>query len=253
MAELALYSNTTDKYLVFNGVRLHKKAFLRKGKPSRANAAVVAGVLEMDLSVEDAETVMNRMSYVRKGFQSYINHYITSWWVEKSINMGMKVSRTGKPIQSYDDMVQELESNNTMQNFQNWYFICYKDIDIKKGGKVDAEAKIMRDLSLTYHDGTTTGGCVGNLLSEQINKQIEKIQNRSRNKQLLHLVKSRPATSIKEAQAMKRKQGVRRTAGEYFIVRSDPNGKPIEWSGYNVSCRLINCLFARNIITETLL
>jgi len=59
MAELALYSNTTDKYLVFNGVRLHKKAFLRKGKPSRANAAVVAGVLEMDLSVEDAETVMN--------------------------------------------------------------------------------------------------------------------------------------------------------------------------------------------------
>jgi hypothetical protein len=249
MAQLALYANTKEKYLVFSGVRLHKKGFLRKGKPSRANAAVVAGVVESDLSVDDAEVIIKRMADVRKGFQSYINHYITSWWVSNAMRMGMRMTQTGKPVQSYEEMVQELESNSTMQNFQNWYTICYRDTDIKSAGKLDAETKIMNNLAIVYHDNTVTGGCVGDLLSEQINKQLGKIQNRSRNKQLLHLVKSRPQSSVRETPGMNRKPGLRRTAGEYFVVRSDRSGKPVEWSGYNVRywwkstvCLVIGCL-----------
>ena len=67
MAQLALYASTTDKYLVFNGVRLHKKGFLKKGKVSRANAALVAGVLESELSDVDADVISTRMAYVRRG------------------------------------------------------------------------------------------------------------------------------------------------------------------------------------------
>jgi hypothetical protein len=241
MSSLSLYASTTDKHLVFNGVRLHKKGFLRKGKPTRATAALVAGVLETELSLEDTEKIKERMAFVKKGFQSFVNHHITSWWVENAIKIEMRVSETGKAVQSYADMVKELESNSTMENFQNWYNVCYKDTDVKSAGKSEAEAKIMKELGVKYHDNTTTGGCVGELLTEQICKQIEKIQNRSRNKQLLHLVKSRPPKSIKETEGMGRKHGARRLAGEYFIVRSDSSGRPIEYSGYNVRY-LVTCV-----------
>ena len=195
--------------------------------------------------MEDTEKIKERMAFVKKGFQSFVNHHITSWWVENAIKIEMRVSETGKAVQSYDDMVKELESNSTMENFQNWYNVCYKDTDVKSAGKSEAEAKIMKDLGVKYHDNTTTGGCVGELLTEQICKQIEKIQNRSRNKQLLHLVKSRPPKSIQETEGMGRKHGARRLAGEYFIVRSDSSGRPIEYSGV-VQCKILGHMCVRH-------
>ena len=234
MADLSIYASTTDKYLVFNGAKLHRKAFLKKGKPSKANAAVIAGVMQSELSDGDTTTIISRMIHVRKGFQSYINHFITSWWVQNAVNLGMRMTSTGVPVGSYEELAQELESNATMESFQNWYNVCYKDTDVKSDGKSEAESKIMKALNLKYDDGSTTGGCVGDLLSEQLNKQLEKIQNRSRNKQRLHLVKSRPAVAKDNG----RKPGSRRTAGEYYIVRSDNQNNTLEWSAFNVSAKV---------------
>ena len=232
MAELANYVSTTERHLVFNGVKLHRKAFLRKGTPSKANAAVIAGVLESELSDADSQAITGRMVHVKKGFKGYVNHFITSWWVQNAIDLGMTVRGTGARVQSYEDLVQELESNSTMKSFQNWYNVCYKDTDVKRDGKAEAEAKIMKNLGIKYDDGSTSGGCVGELLSDQLNKQLEKIQTRSRNKQRLHLVKSRPAV----AKAGKgRKPGARRVAGEYYIVCSDSKNNPLEWHSFNVS------------------
>jgi hypothetical protein len=235
MASLSLYASQTETHLVFNGVRLHKKAILKKGSPCHATAALVAGVLESELSQQDADEIKERMAYVKKGFQSFINHQITCWWVENAIKQGMKVSGSGKPVQSYDEMVKELESNSTMESFQNWYKVCYGDRDIKTGGKSEVEERIMKAVGVKYHDNTTTGGCVGELLSEVLSKQIEKIQSRSKSKQQLHLVKSKPPKSVKETFGMDKKSAARRKEGEYYIVRSDSQGRPIEFSGYNVS------------------
>jgi hypothetical protein len=67
---------------------------------------------------------------------------------KNAIEIGMVIQKTGKKVKSYEEMVAELESNSTMQNFQNWYNICYRDTDFKMDGKALAEARIMKDLKL---------------------------------------------------------------------------------------------------------
>jgi hypothetical protein len=254
MAGLSVYASSSDKYLVFDGRRLHKKAFGEKGKASNEDAALIAGVIESLLSNADAEAIKARMEHVKKGFRSYIRHYISSWWVDNAIALGVLNRKTGRVVQSYQEMVEELESNSTMRNFQNWYNICYKETDCKMDGKTVAEARIMNDLKLKYTDETITGGCVGKLLSDLLNKELGKLQGRSRNKQRLHLVKSRPAAVTEGGKSKKRtaaandssksrKNGVRRSAGEYFVVRSNGSGDPLDWTGFNVSenARLVFC------------
>ena len=61
---------------------------------------------------------------------------------------------------------------------------------------------------------------------EVMSKLLETIQKRSKDKQGLHLVKSRPGpeTSTK-----------RRVEGDYFIISSDSQNKMIGWSAFNVS------------------
>ena len=51
-----------DKVLVFDGQVLHKRAFPKKGKPSKKNAALVAGVLEDDLEDTEPDGIIKRMT-----------------------------------------------------------------------------------------------------------------------------------------------------------------------------------------------
>ena len=46
MADLHRIASTTDTYPIFDGKRLHKKAFVRKGKTTVEHAALVAGILQ---------------------------------------------------------------------------------------------------------------------------------------------------------------------------------------------------------------
>jgi hypothetical protein len=92
---------------------------------------------------------------------------------------------------------------------------------------MEAEVRIMCDLQLTYPDNSQSGGCIGELLTEVMSKLLENLQKRSRDKQCLHLTKSRPGKDLN-------KNG-RRNIGDYFIVRSDKNHKIIGWDNYNVS------------------
>ena len=196
MAELHQIASTSDLYLVFDGRKLHKKAFSRKGKLTIDNAALVAGVLPAQLLPAHADHIIKRMVNVKKVFQSRVQHFAQNSCVENARKIGMIMRRDGGLVQSYTDIVEELESNCTMENFQNWYNIYYKEFEVKSNGKKDAETRIMQDLNIMYHDNTTNGGCVGKMLSEVLSKLLENIQKQSRDKQRLHLTKSRPGTSV---------------------------------------------------------
>lgn len=191
MAELQQYASD-EKPLVFDGKLLHKRAFTRKGKPQPKDAALIAGVFENELDPTVAENIIARMAKVKKAFQGRVEHYVKNWWVENARSLGMKLVESGKEVETYEEMCRELESNPRMENFQNWYNICYKDTEIKSAGKREAESKILKSLKVQYHDKTMVDGCVGVMLAEVMSKQLEYIQTHARNKMCLHLVKSRP-------------------------------------------------------------
>jgi hypothetical protein len=241
MAELAMYAVQKEKHTVFDGVRLAKRAWIRKGKLKKKDAAVVAGVTEDGLSNEDAEEILRRMAYVKKGFASYMSHYITARWLGNAQKVGLKNSVTNKPIVTFTDLLQELESNPRMESFLNWYNICYKDTDVKDTVRDCAEGSIMREIGLKYTDDTMTGGCIGELILETQLKLMEQINNRSKAKQRLHLVRSRPTNAGKEEDGGMRTSD-RRKIGDFFIVRSDGKGKAVSWKSFNVSCRVV-CIF----------
>jgi hypothetical protein len=232
MAELQQYASDV-KPVVFDGKYLHKRAFTRKGKPQAKDAALIAGVHEEELEATVATSIMARMSKVKKGFQGKVEHYVKNWWVESARRLGMKIHATGKLVETYEEMTQELESNPKMESFQNWYNICYKDTEIKSSGKRDAETNILKELKVQYHDKTTVDGCVGVMLAEVMSKQLEYIQSRARTKMQLHLVKSRP--SGREREGMLRVGGPRRGTGMYYIIESSKTGKMIDYNEYNVS------------------
>jgi hypothetical protein len=225
MAELNQIASKSDPFPVFDGTKLHKNAFPKKGKITTDHAVLVAGVLRANLTDDQCNHIKDRMNKVKRVFKRRVEHHAQSMCVQNAIKAGMKV-HGGGTVQTYSDILEVLESNCTMESFQNWYEIYYKDFDIKGTGKRDNEEIIMKDLKVRYNDGTTTEGCVGELLMEVMSKLLETIQKRSKDKQGLHLVKSRPGpeTSTK-----------RRVEGDYFIVSSDSQNKMIGWSAFNVS------------------
>jgi hypothetical protein len=226
MSELQAAASTSDPYLVFDGKRLHKKAFTRKGKLTDDHAVLLAGVLKGDINKTQIDVILSRMRAVKKAFSGRIQHYCHNWCVENARRIGMVMRVGGGPVQSYNDILEELESNPTMESFQRWYNIYYREWEVRSNGKKETEEKIMRELNVKYSDNTTSGGCIGELMGETVSKMLESVQKRSREKQQLHLTKSRPG----------KENGItRRMPGDYFIIRSDTSGKIIGWDSYNVS------------------
>jgi hypothetical protein len=227
MADLHQIASPTEPFPVFTGKKLHKKAFPKKGKVFPDHAALVAGVLRADLSQSQLEHTIDRINKVKRVFKSRVEHYAKNLCLEKARKIGMKLSSDGGPVQTYNDILLELESNSKMESFQNWYKIFYEDYETKNGGKKDAERRIMEDLKIKYLDDTVSGGCVGDLLNEVIAKLVETMQKRSKEKQGIHLTKSRPED--KETGRTRRKDG------DYFIIRSDSKKKMTDWYFFNVS------------------
>ena len=83
-----------DPYLIFDGKRLHKRAFPRKGKPTFKMAAMIAMKLEEEMDNETATYIMERMTKVKKAFRSKIEHYVTSLWIAQARSIGMKLTTT---------------------------------------------------------------------------------------------------------------------------------------------------------------
>jgi hypothetical protein len=239
MAELHQIASDTDLYPVFTtGKKLNKKAFPGKSKVTPDHAVLVAGVVRGDLTPSQLDHLMDRMNKVKRVFKSRVEHHAQNLCVQYARKIGMKIGKNGDPVQSYSDIVEELESNPKMESFQNWYSIYYEQFEKSSGGKKDAEYNIMSELKVRYHDNTMTGGCVGELLNEVISKLLETMQKRSKEKQGLRLTKSRPGAE-KEKDGSARN---RRTKGDYFIIRSDPSHKMIDWHFFNVSMvRSIPC------------
>jgi hypothetical protein len=226
MADLQQVTFPLDPYLTFDGKSLHKKAFGRRGKITEEDAAVVAGLVKDEFVQGEAERLIDRMVNLRSVFKRRIEHYAQQCCVDNARRIQM-TNRDGSYVETYNHIMEELESNPRMSSFQNWYYIYYKDFEVKSSGKKDAESKIMNQLKIQYQDGSTTGGCVGELLNEVVSKLLENIQKRSRAKQQLHLTKSSP-----------RGGGSRRSNGTYYIIRSNGNGKMLEADEYNVSVSL---------------
>ena len=225
MSELQHLISLTDKHTLFNGKQLHKKAFISKGTHLASHAAVIAGAAQGSMKTEDVTYIIQRMEMLRKGFRERIRHFVTSSWVDNAIQMGLKSSKMNLPIMSYGDMLDELDSNPRVSNFQNWYNICYRDTDVKSQGREIAEKKCMESMNIKYTDGTNSGGCVGELITDVHGKLMEQLQKRSKQKQNLHLVKSRPSRSL----------SIRRKLGDYYVVRSDHStGRMIDFIQYNV-------------------
>ena len=235
MASLVMLAVPGEKYHVYDGRLLYKKAWVQKGKVKKIDAALLAGVKEDKLGKEDAEVIMRRMNDVKKGFSGWMQNYVTNWWVTNAKNIGLKNHQTNKPILTYAELMTELESNPRMESFVKWYIICYKDTDVKNNVRNGAEQDAMRELNLRYRVGddtpTNTGGCVGDLMLEVQRKLMEQLNNRSRAKQGLHLVKSRPTFDDKD----KIKNATRRNIADFYIVKSDSTGKAESWKHFNVS------------------
>ena len=140
-----------DPFLVFDGRRLHKKAFPRKVKLTKSMAALVVGKFEEELDDETSDYIIERMKKVKKGFASRIHHYVTSSLVETSRTMGMKQTTSGRPIECWEDVLKELGSNARMESFQNWYNMCYKERETKMNGKQDAESNLLKELNIMTH------------------------------------------------------------------------------------------------------
>jgi hypothetical protein len=73
--------------------------------------------------------------------------------------------------------------------------------------------------------------CVGDLILEVQHKLMEQLNNRSRAKQSLHLVKSRPTFDDKN----RKNKNDRRNVGDFYIVKSNKEGKAESWTVFNVS------------------
>jgi hypothetical protein len=226
MADLNSVASSNDQYPVFDGKRLHKRAFKGKGKLNKDHAALVAGVVASELTESQTKHLLLRMEKVKKVFKSRLEHHAQTLCVDTARSNGMKMRGGGGLVQTYSDILEALESNPRMESFQNWYDIYYGQFEEKKTGKKEAESKIMMELNVKYHDNTTSGGCVAELLGEVMSKLLENVQKRSREKQRLHLTKSRPANEKKEA---------RRDTGDYFIIHTDPKGKERASYSFNVS------------------
>ena len=194
----------------------------------------MAGLTEAQLRTEDAEVIMERMVSVKKGFVSWMNHTMTSRWVQNARDMKLKNHETKKEVVTFNDLMKELESNPRMESFVRWYDICCKDTDVKNNVRNGYEKEIMDKINLKYHDDSTSGGCVGDLILEVQGKIMEQINNRSRSKQGLHLVKSKPIFQ-KTGEKGGMRTSERRNMGDFYIVRSDANGKAVSWKAFNVS------------------
>lgn len=94
----------------------------------------------------------------------------------------------------------------------------------------------MRELKIKYQDNTLSGGCLGDLFLAESSNLIETIVNRSRSKQNLHIVKSRPIKGEEEQESGTIQARGKRVVGDFYVVRSDPrNGKAICFKRFNVS------------------
>jgi hypothetical protein len=226
MSELQQYA-TQHEVLVFDGKKIHKNAISKKGKPTVAHAALLTGKLEDELSESEAVAIIERMSRVKNGFSSRVRHLVGLQWVERARNLGMKCKVTGRLVTNLAEMIEELESNATVENFQMWYAICYKDSESGANAKRDAEAILMKEMQIHYHDNTMVNGCIGQLRIEAVSSLKEKIQARSKVRQGLHVVKSKPVSGddIK---------GKRRGTGDYYVVHSDKKGRMLSRSLHNV-------------------
>jgi hypothetical protein len=231
MASFVMVAVANEKYPVYDGTRLFKKGWVQKSRAKKKDAALLAGVTEDKLGKEDETHILKRMDEVKKAFAAWMNTHITTWWLDNAKNIGLKNHKTKKAVTTFPELLAELESNPRMESFLNWYNICYKDTDIKMNVRNGPEQDVMRVLKLKYHDDTTAGGCVGDLILEVQRKLMEQLNNRSRAKQSLHLVKSRPTFDDKN----RKSKNERRNLGDFYIVKSDKDGKAESWTVFNVS------------------
>jgi hypothetical protein len=237
MAELQMFAVAGDKYLVFDGKILHKQAFSNKVKQNHAGAALVAGVIGDKLPPGDSAYIIQRMEKVKKAFQGRISHIIKTSCLENAKKMGIKIGSNSTLLQTWDELLQELESNSKVESFVNWYNICYKENDTcGTSKKREGEACMMRDLKIKYQDNTNTGGCLGELFLAECSNLIETIVSRSRTKQNLHIVKSRPIKGEEEYVFGQSHQKGKRAVGDFYVVRSNPrDGKAVTYRKFNVS------------------
>ena len=232
MSEMQHLVCLEDKVLHFNGRVLHKKAFLGRATHQPEHAAVVAGVALGALRDESLNHILPRMVSLRNGFRTRMQHFMQTWWLETALKLKMVTSCTGLPVTTYSEMVDELASNPRMENFQNWYRICYHDTEVHTSGRSGAESKFMDALGIQYPDKTNSGGCVGELMAEVTGKMMETIQKKAKDTMNLYLVKSKPGKAKVDAHG--RTIPNRRKCGDYYIVRY-LTGKGGEWWYYNVS------------------
>lgn len=237
MTELQMFAAPGDKYLVFDGKMLHKSAFSSKAKQNHAGAALLAGVVGDKLPAAESTYIIQRMEKVKKAFQGRVSHAIKSAWLETAKRTGMKMEGTSILVRTWDDVLQKLESNCQMESFVAWYNMCYKDSDsVGANKRKEGEAALMQELKIKYQDNTLSGGCLGDLFLAESSNLIETIVNRSRTKQNLHIVKSRPVKGEEEQDSGKVQARGKRVAGDFYVVRSDQrNGKAICFKRFNVS------------------
>lgn len=228
MAGLQQYASK-DPVLVFDGMKLRKNAFAKKGRPTDEHAALLAGKLVAEMQPSDLTAIVERMIRTKNGFTSRVKQLVGVHWVNKAKAVGMRSTITGQPFDEVNDIIDELGSNATMQNFQTWYAICYKDTDAGAAAKKEAEAALMKELEVQYHDNTLVNGCVGPLRVDAMSALMEKMQAKSRSNQGFHVVKSNPGNENEI------KGKGRRRNGDYYIIHSDKNGKMLNKYLHNVS------------------
>lgn len=238
MTELQQYA-AVEAVLVFDGQKLHKNAFVKKGKPTGAHDALVAGKLLQDLTSIEQSSIQERMIRVKKGFANRLQHIVGLQWVEKAKRLGMKSKKTGLLIMTLEEVLEELSSNATMENFQMWYALCYNDNESCSDAKKAAESAVMKEMKVVYHDNTMTDGCVGHLRIDTVSTLMERLQAKSKSKQCLHVVKSKRGES--------EMKGKRRGRGDYYVIRSDKKGKMLSISMHNVCLWLICKLLDMNL------
>ena len=231
MSDWIQYSST-DSPIVFDGKRLHKKAFYVNGKHDFAAAALLAGELETSLSKTSGNLIIDRMNLAKKGFVGKVRHILQGWWLQRANSIGIKNTLTNQPLVTFDDMLKEMETNARMESFQNFYNLCYKEAEYNKNVKSEYESRMMLDLKVQYLDNTLVGGCVGDLVQKLTSEIVENIQFRSKSAQGLHVVKSK--RKLADDGKNQLQGSSRRKPGDYYIVRSNPIGKVISYDCYNV-------------------
>ena len=226
MTELQQYASK-DGVFVFDGQKLHKNAFPKKGKPTAAHAALLAGKMESELAGSDAAVILERMARVKTGFTNRVRHIVTNQWVDKAKALGLKSSITGLPVTNWSDVKQALGANATMESFQMCFALCYKDSESGASAKSEGETSLMKELKLQYHDNTMAGGCLGPVRVNAVSGLIESLQAKSKLRHGLHLVKSNPGSDLST-------KGKRRVNGDYYVIESDKSGKMVTRTPFNV-------------------